>query len=334
MSDKKRSFKKSIIGGGLSIIILAIAGFLLFNQQYVTDQITVWSYRPSAEIKAIESRVSFTGKGQFYFYATQPEVDGSEKFNLDCPRQEVGNPILGCYNTGRIFIYDVTNEQLDGIEEVTAAHEMLHSVWERHSTSEQARIGALLRIEFQKLADDTDFSERMGYYQRTEPGQFENELHSIIGTEVVTLSPELEAYYSQYFHDRQKVVALHAKYDTVFNTLRSQSESLYTELTNLGSSIESRTAQYNSDVKQLSADIESFNTRANNGSFSSINQFNRERSALLTRSNQTDSMRASISSDIETYNIKYADYQKISSQIEALNKSIDSIKDLQPSPSV
>ena len=334
MSDKKRSFKKSIIGGGLSIIILAIAGFLFFNQQYVKDQVTVWSYQPSSQIKVIEDRVSFTGKGQFYFYATQPEVDGSEKFNLDCPRQEVGNPILGCYSAGRIYVYDVTNDQLDGIEEVTAAHEMLHSVWERHGTSEQARIGALLRVEFQKLTDDPDFAERMGYYQRTEPGEFENELHSIIGTEVSILSPELETYYAQYFEDRQKVVKLHAKYDTVFNTLRTQSESLYSELTNLGSSIESRTAQYNNDVKQLSADIESFNTRANNGSFSSINQFNRERSVLLARSNQTDSMRASISNDIEMYNLKYADYQKISSQIEALNKSIDSIKDLQPSPSV
>ena len=334
MSDKKHSFKKSIIGGGLSIIILAIAGFLLLNQQYVKDQVTVWSYQPSSQIESIEKRVSFTGKGQFYFYATQPEVDGSEKFNLDCPRQEVGNPILGCYNAGRIYIYDVTNEQLDGIEEVTAAHEMLHSVWERHSTSEQARIGALLRVEFQKLTDDPEFSERMGYYQRTEPGEFENELHSFIGTEAATLSPELETYYAQYFKDRQKVVGLHAKYDTVFNTLRTQSESLYKELTSLSVSIESRTVQYNAEVTQLSADIGSFNTRANNGSFSSINQFNRERAALLARTDQTDAMRASISSDIETYNLKYAEYQKISSQIEALNKSIDSIKDLQPSPSV
>lgn len=334
MSDKRPSLKRALVGGGLSIVILGIAGFLLLNQQYVKDQIAVWSYVPSSNIQSIESRIDFSGKGKFYFYATQPEADGSDKFNADCPRQEVGNPILGCYTAGRIYVYDVTNTQLDGIEEVTAAHEMLHSVWERMSASDQARMGVLLRAEYQKLGNDTDLTERMDYYQRTEPGQFENELHSILGTERATLSPELEAYYKQYFTDRQKVVDLHSKYDAVFKSLKTQSDSLYSELTTLGVSIEVRSTQYSTDTGQLSANIEVFNTRANNGSFSSISQFNSERAALFARSNKLDADRVAISSDIDTYNAKYADYQKISTQIEALNKSIDSIKALQPTPSV
>ena len=334
MSDKKHSLTRSIIGGSLSIIILAVAGFLLLNQQYVKDQITVWAYKPASDVQSIESRIDFSDKGKFYFYATQPEVDGADTFNADCPRQEVGNPILGCYASGRIYVYDVTNAQLDGIEEVTAAHEMLHSVWERMSDSDHTRIGALLEAEYKTLGSNTDLTERMGYYQRTEPGQFDNELHSILGTEIGGLSPELESYYKQYFNDRQKVVDLHSKYDTVFKKLRAQSDSLYSELTSLGSSIETRSTQYDADVKQLSADITAFNARANNGNFSSISQFNAERAALLARSDKLDADRASISSDIDTYNAKYAEYQKVSSEIEALNKSIDSIKDLQPAPSV
>jgi len=174
----------------------------------------------------------------------------------------------------------------------------------------------------------------MDYYQRTEPGQFENELHSILATETRTLSPELETYYGQYFKDRQKVVDLHDTYSAVFNSKRDQSDALYSELTALGISIESRTTKYNSDVTQLSADITAFNTRANSGQFSSISQFNSQRSTLLARTNQIDADRTAISTDIETYNTKYKTYQDLSSQIEVLNKSIDSIKELQPAPSV
>lgn len=335
MSDKKRSFKGAVVGGFVSIALFAAAGFLLLNQQYVKDQIVVWAYNPSAAIKAIESRIDMTAKGQFHFYATQPTVDSSEKFNQDCPRQEVASPILGCYTSDhRIYIYDITNEQLDGIEEVTAAHEMLHAAWERMGSGEQARVGALLRAEYQKHKDDTGLVERMEYYERTEPGQFENELHSILGTEVQNLGPELQTYYAQFFKDRQKVIALHGKYDAVFTDLRTKTDALYSELTALGQSIEARTKQYNADVQQLSTEIDSFNARANNGSFSSLGEFNRERGVLVSRSNQIDANRAAISADIETYNARYADYQQLIAQLEVLNKSIDSIKDLQPAPSV
>ncbi|HEY8886336.1 MAG TPA: hypothetical protein VIM31_02425 [Candidatus Microsaccharimonas sp.] len=334
MSDKKHSLRRTLVGGLFSIAILGIAAFISLNQQYVKDQITVWSYKVPANVQSIESRIDFSSKGKFFFYATQPEVDGSDKFNADCPRQEVGNPILGCYSSGRIYVYDVTNTQLDGIEEVTAAHEMLHAVWERMSDADHTRIGALLDAEYKTLGANTDLTERMSYYQRTEPGQFENELHSILGTEIGSLSPELETYYKQYFNDRQKVVDLHSKYNTLFMNLKQQSDSLYSELTTLGASIEARSAKYDTDVKQLSADITSFNTRAKNSDFSSINQFNSQRTALLARSNQLDTDRASISADIDTYNAKYAAYQTISTEIETLNKSIDSIKDLQPAPSV
>ena len=335
MSVKKRSFTGAIIAGALSIGILAAAGWLVLNRQFAIDQISVWSYTPSSKVQTIEERVDFTAKGKFQFYATQPQIDGSDQFNQDCPRQEVGSPILGCY-TGqhRIFIYDVENAQLDGIEEVTSAHEMLHAVWERMSASDQTRIGNLLRAEYQKHTDDASLTTRMEYYQRTEPGQFENELHSILATETQTLSPELETYYAQYFKDRQKVVNLHEAYDTVFKNLTAQSDALYSELTALGISIEARTTQYNSDVTQLSADITAFNTRANSGQFTSISQFNSQRGALLTRTNQVDADRTAISADIETYNAKYKTYQDLSSQIEVLNKSIDSIKELQPAPSV
>lgn len=334
MSDKKHSLGRSVVGGTLSVIILALATFLLFNQQYVKDQISVWSYTPSASIQSLEENIDFTSRGAFNFYAVQPKIEGSESFNADCQRQEVGNPVLGCYIANRIYIFDVSNTQLDGIEEVTAAHETLHAVWERMSDDDRAKVSTLLEAQYAKMSGDSDLTQRMDYYKRTEPGQFDNELHSILGTETAQLSPELEAHYDQYFGDRQKIIEYHTKYATVFTNLKNQSDSLYGELTTLGASIDNRSTQYDSDVKQLSADIGSFNDRASNGGFSSRSQFNSERATLVQRSNQLDADRASITTDIDTYNAKYKEYQQVSSAIEALNKSIDSIQALQPAPSV
>lgn len=333
MSDKKHSRVGVVVAIAMSVLVFGFAGWLFLNRQYAMDQVSVWAYDAPASVKVIEERVGFSNKGAFYFRATQPEVAEAETFNQDCPRQEPGSPILGCYNEGRIYIYDISNDQLDGIEEVTAAHEMLHAVWERMSSSEQQRVGSLLRAAYGKLADP-DLKERMDYYARTEPGEFENELHSIIGTEVPTVGSELEQYYAQYFTDRQKILELHAKYDTVFKSFYARSEALYAELNALAKSVESRTTQYNTDIAQLSADIDAFNARANNGGFTSAAQFNSERAALVARSNQLESDRDVINAEISSYNTKYEEYQSLSVQIEALNSSIDSIQGLDPAPSL
>jgi hypothetical protein len=333
MLDKKRSHIKLIAAIVLSGFIFIFAGWLLFNQQYVKDQVSVWAYTPTPGITEIEERVGFTDTGSFYFRVTQPEVADADTFNENCPRQEVGSPILGCYASGRIYIYNIENDELDGIEEVTAAHEMLHSAWERMSPAEQKRLGALLRSEYAGLVD-LELKERMDYYARTEPGQLENELHSILGTEFEGLTSELETYYKKYFDDRQKVLGLHNKYDTVFKNLKAQSDALYDELVTLGKSVETRSIQYTADVAQLSADIESFNSRADSGNFSSIAQFNQERNALMARSNQLEADRISINNEIALYNEKYNQYQELSVKIESLNQSIDSIGDLEPAPSL
>lgn len=335
MSPKKRKPIRLIISLGLSVLVIGVAAWAFLNRQYIVDQMTVWSFQPSAAVQRVNEKIGFTDTGRFHFYATQPQVASAEEFNQDCPRQEVGSPILGCYTSDhRIYIYDITNEKLEGLEEVTAAHEMLHAAWSRLNDREKDRISKLLDAEYARLVSDAIFKERMDYYSRTEPGELYNELHSIIGTEVKNLSPELEKYYATYFTDRSKVVAFHDAYNTVFTDLKNQSESLFAELTTLGESLESRTATYNAEVADLSADIQSFNQRADSGSFSSMAQFNRERAALVARSNELESDRLAINRDIATYNTKYEQYQALSIQIESLNKSIDSLSSLPDVPEV
>jgi len=333
MSSKKTNRVGSVVAFLLSAIFIAAAGWLFLNRQYALDWLTVQSYTPSSAVTSIDQRVKFTKKGQFVFFATKPQVEDQAVFNKECPRQEAGSPILGCYTTDdRIYIYDLTNDKLNGMEEVTAAHEMLHAVWYRTSKTDQEKLATELRAAYEKL-DDKELKNRMDYYQRTEPGEFNNELHSILGTEVASLGEPLESYYKQFF-DRASVLALHDQYRSVYTALYTRADELYTKMQTLSASIEQRSTRYSTDAAQLTADINSFNSRAQNGGFSSRAQFNSERAALVRRSNTLESEREGINADIATYNGYYNEYQEIAKQVEVLNDSIDSFKKIEQAPSV
>lgn len=335
MLPKKHRGK--IIGGivslTISLLIVIGAAWLYVNRQYVADQVTVWSFQPTMAVETIENRIKLTDEGRFYFYVTQPVVAGPGEFNVDCPRQEEDSPILGCYTAGKMFIYDIKNSQLDGIKEVTAAHEMLHAVWERTSDADKERLSELLLQSYEQGRTE-ELSSRIAYYERTQPGEVINELHSILPTEFKTLSPELEAYYERFFEDRQLIVLLNEQYSAVFNGLVTEVQRLSEEITTLGVQIEADRAEYNSSVGALDSDISSFNRRADAGSFTSIAQFNIERSALVNRSNALEAFSVRLGEDIDRYNTLLEQYEAVAAQLESLNRSIDSISDVQRAPTL
>jgi len=311
---------------------VSTAAFLLVNKQYVVDQLNVWQYAPSSAVEVLADRSGMSSTGKFYFYTSHPAIDDASAFNKACVKKEASTAILGCYNGQNIYIYNVTNPQLDGIQEVTAAHEMLHAAYARMSDSDKQQVNALLEAEYAKLKDNKDFADRMAFYDRTEPGERDNELHSVIGTEVANISPDLESHYKKYFDDRSKVVAEQNKYMGVFTNLQQQSQSLSDQLTQLGNKIEADSANYNAQVTQLNADIQVFNKRANSGDFSSEAAFQAERSALVARATALDNERTSINNEITQYNNLRQELESMASQSDALNRSIDS--SLAPAPSL
>jgi len=315
-----------------TVLSIALAAILFFNRQYVVDQLTVWQFKPSAEIATLANRADMSDGGKFFFYASQPTVEDAQNFNKQCGRTEASTAILGCYNGRNIYVYNVEDSRLDGIREVTAAHEMLHAAYARLGDADKTRINALLETEYAKLKTDAQFAERMAFYARTEPGERDNELHSVIGTEVASISPELELHYKKYFTDRSKVVALHAKYASVFADLQSQSDSLSQQLTQLGDKIEKESVTYNKDVNQLNQDIEAFNATATSGGFSSQASFESARTKLVARASQLDAERESINGDVTRYEALRQELTNVASQSEALNRSIDS--SLAPAPSL
>jgi len=332
MSQKKHNSKGHILGIIAAVVSITIAALLFFNRQCVVDRLTVWQYKANSDVASLAQRTDMSDNGRFLFYASQPSIENADTFSKLCGKHEASTAILGCYNGTHIYVYNVTDPRLDGIREVTAAHEMLHAAYARMSDSEKAAVNELLETEYSKLKDDKQFSERMAFYARTEPGERDNELHSVIGTEVSSISPELEKHYTAYFSDRSRVTSLHDKYAKVFSDLQHKSDALSSELTTLGSTIERESLEYNKDVTQLNNDIAAFNTRASNGGFTSQAAFNTERSDLVTRANQLDTTRLQINDEVSRYESLRQELATIASQSDALNKSIDS--SLAPAPSL
>ena len=313
-------------------ITIALSAGLWFNRQLVADASSYFNYKPTAAVELIAARNNFTDIGKFYFYADNPGVNASATFSSACDNKESGTAILGCYVGNRIYIFDVTDKRLDGVEEVTAAHELLHAIYQRMSDDDKARVDKLVEAEYEKLKDDPVFAERMAYYARTEPGERDNELHSIIGTEVASISTELEAHYKQYFNDRSVIVAYHDAYNGEFVKLANQAKSLSSQMDKLNKQIATMSKQYNTDVKKLNLDITDFNQRATNGGFSSQSQFNTERQALEDRAAAIATEHSGINNRVDKFNKLRGQYNDIVTQSNDLYKSIDS--SIPPAPKV
>lgn len=318
----------------LFLALLAGGGFYLVNnQQEIRDQITVSRVEVDPEVTQLVIDSGMNKRGVFVYHAATPRLEDAESFNQSCTRQEEGSAILGCYVNDTIHVYDIEDERLAGLKEVTATHEALHAVYARTDDAERMELANLLEAEYERVVQiEPALQERMAYYERTQPGERINELHSIIGTEFVGLSQELEDHYSQYFSDRSKVVSLHQQYKHSFDTLRAQSEALKAEIDQLVAQINSMTEQYNAGITNLGRRIENFNSRAQSGDFSSQSQFDSERNSLLSESNQLEAYRQTIDYNIGIYNQKIDQYNQISVETNSMYESLDST--LEPSPQI
>lgn len=306
--------------------LMAFVGYIFINRQYVIDQVIVWSYKPTAEVTALAEKAGIDGYGEFLYLASQPAIESAADFNSVCGTVENTASILGCYSDYRLYIYNVTDEKLAGVQEVTAAHEMLHAAYSRLKTSDKEKINALLDVEYQKIKEDPSLKERVAFYEKTEPGQLYNELHSVIGTEVGGVSAELEAYFKQYFSDRSKVITLNTKYISVFKELSDRATVLSAQLADLANSISARSTNYNNDLEMLNQDISDFNKRAASNGFTSQAQFNSQRASLESRVVSINAAREDINGDTDRYNKILEEYNSIVLASKKLYDSIDSKK--------
>ena len=326
--DKKARNKRRwrrVLATGVSTLL--ISWVIVFVVPHVIDMVRAYNFQAPSNVSAITTRLQLTDRGKDIFYASAPEVDGQLTFNKNCQTQERSAAILGCYFKDRIFLYDLQNEELDGTLEVTAAHEMLHAAYQRLTILERWWVDKQIVAEYQQVKDQPIIKELMAYYTRAEPGAEIDELHSILGTVISKLSPELESYYGRYFKNRTSVVALNEKYNKVFADIKAQTEELEAKLALEEPELNSLLAEYNATRTQLEADIASFNARAKNNGFTSQAQLDKERAALLARVDALNAKRDVINDKISTYNADVAALNKISVHTNQLYQSMNGVQD-------
>ncbi|NCU38132.1 hypothetical protein EOL96_03715 [Candidatus Saccharibacteria bacterium] len=332
-SVNQQTARKSSRGSLIALlIVLAIAALILWQRVLIVDSILAWRYQPSQDIAAITSAINFSPDGKRIFYASSPEIDGTSTFNAECGNTEKTSVVLGCYKAGKIYVYQVDNDELAGVEEVTAAHEMLHAAYERLSTSERQRINSLLETEAAERLNDDAFKERMSVYNKLSDEERINELHSVIGTEVDTITPELETYYEQYFTNRAAVVAMYNDYHSVLVNLQNEAIALGKSLDAQAAAINSRVDAYNQAADDLDAAITQFNSRARGEYFKTQTEFDIARAELVDQSAALEAERVSINQAIKAYDADKRTFDALSSHLTELTNSIDST--LAPAPSV
>lgn len=312
----------------VTLLLTLCTILVFFFYQDIRDTVRAAFYDPVEGITEIRTRTGMTQAGERIFYATHPQIVGADIFNASCPRKEQSSPVIGCYTPAdAIYLYNITNEKLDGIKEVTAVHELLHAVWQRMGESERQQIGVQLQ-EIYEQQPDTVLKDRMKYYHMHQPGQELNELHSIVGTELVKLTPELERHYERYFN-RSIVLGLHKKYGGYYNSLTTEMLSVRTDADSIASTITEKTKLYEVQAQQLQADIGHFNARAESGDFASQRVFVLERAALISRQQELETLRTEINGLIDQHGLLKERYTEITRDIDALNKSIDSFQEVQ-----
>lgn len=164
------------------------------------------------------------------FRASQPKIQSAKPFNESCRGvSKEYSIVLGCYTNQKVFVFDVQDDRLDGVIQVTAAHELLHGAYERLSETEKSSIDNKL-LDFAKTIQDPRFNETVAQYEKAEPEHVANELHSMIGTEIEQIPADLEQYYSKYFNDRVSVVKYARQYEDALQQYENQIASYDTKL--------------------------------------------------------------------------------------------------------
>ena len=332
MGERVRKVIKRTLGCVIAAALICLVILAVNFKQEVRDFFSAQGFDPSPRAVEVLNELELTPRGERIFLASRPTIDGSQHFNTQCSgvdHSESGH-VLGCFADDRIRLFDVTDERISDIVEVTAAHELLHAAFARTSETERKELSLELQNAFDELtANDSTLIERMSVYEHLPEAAYMNELHSVLGSEARTLPANLEAHYATLFENRDTLIDRFDKFHAVFNRMKLQGEALEQEMTGLRSSIEQRNIEYDALVNEFNADAALFRARNERFEFSNnVTEFETIRSELAARRDALDAMLTGIQTDINHYNDLRAQLEELGQQSSELDGHLNS--DLAP----
>lgn len=246
---------KRSTGFQLVLLIISIVLFVLvyYYNQAIADWWKLRNYTPSAAVSQLATDDTMTPAARHLFYINHPNLQGGTTFSTNCKNTSEKTIIFGCYHPVELGIYvqPVSDERLQGVEQVTSAHEMLHAAYDRLDNKTKQQVDGWLEDYYQHDLTDQRIKDTIDAYKQSEPDDVVNEMHSIFGTEVNNLPTNLENYYKRYFTNREAVVAYANHYKEAFISREQQIKDYDAQLANLKQTIEAEQASATSQHEAL-----------------------------------------------------------------------------------
>lgn len=313
------SRKAKILQFSTSAIFIVIAAVAIFQRQAIVDWWKLRNYTPSPIVSQLAGDTTMTESGKRIFFLNDPKVQAKTSFYKSCKFGEK-TIVLGCYiKKEGIYLLRVDDPRLSGVEQVTAAHEMLHAAYDRLSTAEKVDIDNQLNAFYNTL-QNAEIRSKIELYRKN-GADISNELHSILPTEVDSLSPELEAYYAKYFTNRKKVVAYAQQYESEFTSRKNKVVTLDAQLKVIEEQVIANNAELNAQQQSINAESDRLDALLRAGRVEEYNAavpaYNRRIPAFNALVAQTENLVAQYKQVLDERN-------KIAVEAQELNKALDS----------
>ena len=308
-------FTSKIFSLLLSLGLLAALIFGVTHAQALEDWWRLRGYDPPATVVKLASEDTMTPLAVHIFYVNHPDLESNAvTFRQLCTVAEQ-TIVLGCYHSDQngIDIYKVEDSRLNGVQEVTAAHEMLHAAYDRLSSSDRKNIDNMLESFYQNGLSDQRIKDTIDSYKKSEPNDVVNEMHSVFGTEVSNLPTPLESYYKKYFSNRAAVVAFANGYEGEFTSRINQINDDDQRLAQMKVQIQADENSLDAQLSGLQAERAQIER---SGSDADISQYN----ARVTAYN---SGVKHLQNEISAYNALVEQRNAIATELRSLQGSLD-----------
>jgi uncharacterized protein with NRDE domain len=305
-------------------LLLASFAVLVYSGPLIKDYVLAYGYRESVDVSKAAEPLSLTNYSVRLLKASNTQIFDAEQFNISCANFEAKetNRLLGCYLDQRIYVYNITNPELENSEDVTLAHELLHAGWDRMSAKQKLSLKNALEKQISSGISPATEKAISVYKQKGVSGDdLTNEIHSILGTDEPNLSPELEAHYQKFFKRRADIVNLSLGVNKVFEDVETEINSYQQSLNLLAAQIDDVQADIklsNSEYRRLTGVADS---KLNAGDYDGYNAMVGPINNLVAGAQELDAKQQQL---ISNYNLKVAKFNKLVEKYNLLDKSLDS----------
>lgn len=303
----------------LLIVVLAVVGL---ERQPIQDWIKLRGYQPPVAVAQLATQDTMNSYTRHLFYLNKPQLPSTvASFRKACPENK-DTIVLGCYHPDQdgIYIYAVSDPTLAGVQQVTAAHEVLHAVYARLNTKDRQALDTELNDFYKHGLTNQRVLDEVKLYQQTEPTAVMDEMSCTFGTELPSLPPALEAYYKRYFTNRAAIVAYEQQYDAAFTSRQATIKADDQQLTAQKQQIENQEAALQAQLNQMNGDkarLDSLLAAGQNAAYNaSVGSYNAE---IRSYNAGVGSLQTAIAS----YNQLVVARNQVAGQLTTLDGAID-----------